>query len=79
MRLFDRHREGAVSEAEGDVVVVESGLEFVVVEEAIGRFALYPLAAAPVRQSGRDKQGAVPPLGWPMPNGRVENTMTMRF
>lgn len=73
VRFFAGHREEAVSD------VKPAQEKFVVIEESIGRFVAYPLDAVPVRQSGRDKQGAVPPRNWPMPNGRVENTMTMRF
>jgi len=74
MRLLG-HRHQGEDVPEGEPLAGE----FVVIEEAIGRFAVYPADAAPVRRSGPGRQGAVPPLGWPAPNGRVENTMTMRF
>lgn len=52
--------------------------EFVVIEESIGRFVMYPADAVPVRLGGRDKQGAVPPLGWPV-SGKVITISNMRF
>ena len=52
--------------------------EFVVIEESIGRFVLYAADAVPVRSSGRDKQGAEPPRGWPV-KGKVITIMDMRF
>lgn len=70
MRLFSGDRGPAVSEEAEPLPG-----KFVVVEESIGRFVLYPADA--VRQVGPGKQGDVPPLSWPMPNGRVENLMTM--
>lgn len=75
MRLFGRGRGVSVPE------VAEPGPvlgEFVVVEEAIDVFVLYPADAVPERQSGREFQGATPPRGWPV-KGKLVTIMHRRF
>lgn len=54
------------------------GGKFVLVEESLGRFVVYPADAVPERQSGREFQGSTPPRGWPV-KGKLVTIMNRRF